>query len=118
MHIESYLRNFLNKKIKDCEVGIRSTKELLRVLEQTNIDEATYIVHFKSLWEDDGEESTRTEYRGTLKDAMERAETEFKSTNRRSDVQADCSVNICLGDNQYQIPKAYWEKFRKRYGEV
>ena len=40
MHLESYLRKFLNEKIKECEVEIRLTEESLRILEQTNIGEA------------------------------------------------------------------------------
>lgn len=117
MHLKTYLRKTLNEKIEGYKSGIDLTEESLRVLEQTNTGKANYVVHLRSLWANEGESSTTTEHRGTLKDAIERAEADFKSTNNRSDVQADCSVAICLGDGRYSIPQDYWQKFQEMYRE-
>ncbi len=93
------------------------TEESLRVLEQTNTSKADYVVHLKSLWTNEGESSTTTKHRGTLKNAIERAELEFKSANNRRYVQADCSVDICFGNDRYSIPQEYWQKFQGRCRE-
>jgi len=117
MHIKPYLRETLNERIEGYKSGIDLIEESLRVLEQTNTGKANYVVNLKSLWVNKGESSTTTEHRGTLKDAIERAETEFKSVNHRGDVQADCSVDICLGDDRYSIPEEYLQKFQARHKE-
>lgn len=114
MSLKLYLRRILNERVEGYKSGIDLTEESLRVLEQTNMGKANYVVHLRSLWANEGESSTTTEHRGTLKDAIERAEAEFKSTNHRGDVQADCSVDICLGNGRYSIPQEYWQKFQKR----
>jgi hypothetical protein len=117
MHLKPYLRKTLNDKIEGYKSRMDLTEESLRVLEKTNTGRANYVVHLEALWANEGESSTTTEHSGTLKDAIERAEAEFKSTNHRSDVQADCSVAICLGDDRYSIPQEYWQKFQARYRE-
>ncbi len=113
MHLKPYLRKSLNDRISGYKVRIELTEESLRVLEGTNTGRACYTVYLRSLWENEGEKSTTTEYTGTLKNAIEKAEAEFEAINHRHDGQTDCSVEIRLGEDSYSIPEEYWQKFQE-----
>ena len=115
MHLKPFLRKTLNERSGVYKSKIELTEESLRVLEQTGTSKANYIVYLES-WTYEGE-STITEHKGTLKDAIKRAEAEFKTTNNRSDIQANYSVDILLGDGRYLIPKSYWQKFQRNSPE-
>ena len=104
MTFKQSLTKFLNKQILEF-------RESLEILEKTDYRNANYIVSLRSLWANEGEKSTKTKHLGTLKDAIEKAEKEFKVANMRNDVQADYLVSIRLGKSTYSVPEKYWEKF-------
>lgn len=62
MRLRPYLRKTLDEKLEGSKSGTDSTEESLRVLERTDTDKANYVVHLRSLWEDEGERSTTTEH--------------------------------------------------------
>tara|TARA_B100001971_G_C17915015_1_gene394814 strand:+ start:206 stop:550 length:345 start_codon:yes stop_codon:yes gene_type:complete len=112
MDLKPYLKEALNEKIEKHRSWIDLTEESLRVLEQINTDRADYVVYIRSTWEREGEQSTTTVHQGTLKEAIEEAESEFKFRNDRSDIQAVYSVDIYLGDSKVSVPNEYWSQFR------
>jgi hypothetical protein len=97
---------------------VEKATESLTVLEKINMKKATYLVNIQSSWEDEGEKSTSTEYIGTLKQTIEKAEKEFKTTNNRDDIQATYLVYIKLGSTGYPVPFQYWEKLRENWQEL
>ncbi len=113
MSLKSYLQSGLEDRIIGLKESVTQTEEALRILEERGTRGATYTIYIRSLWENYGEKSTTMEHKGTLKDAIERAEREFKTTNRRSDVQASIQVEIHLGNVRYPVPDRYWVIYRK-----
>lgn len=121
MSLKSYLRQEVQSRIGGCEEAIRlaqnslvSAQDSLDVLERTRTSRARYLVRLDSCWADHGEECTSTEHRGTLRDAIAKAEAEFKAANNRTDLQAGYSVEICLGEERYAVPEEYWDHLRER----
>ena len=115
MRLKSYLRKTLADLAQQLRDQAALTDQSTEVLEKTNTGRALYEIHLASMWANEGEESTTTKYKGSLKQAIEQAEAEFKKRNSRGDVQARCSVTIQLGEGAYPIPKEYWEQFREGY---
>lgn len=111
-----YLKQKLKKNIRDEMSGLLVLVDLLDLsldtLKRVNTSNANYVVALNSLWAREGEKSTKTEHEGSLQEAIEKAEAEFKTTNKRSDVQADYDVRIVLGELKYQVPKEYWVGFK------
>jgi hypothetical protein len=115
MRLRHYLKKTLSEQIERHKEGINLTEGSLKVLEQTNVGRADYVVRLRSLWEKEGEMTVTTGHHGTLKDAIEKAEENFKSVNHRGDVQASYTVRILLGDASYHIPEEYWREFREKH---
>ena len=113
--LKEYLRETLNEMILHMEDGITKTREKLRTLEATNMERADYLVKLHSLSEDKGEDSITIRHRGTLKDAIERAEKEFKSKNGSGDVEATYFVEIFIGKEGHIIPEEYLFQFMERH---
>lgn len=114
MSLKQHLRRDLNQLIEEHKSGIESAEDSLKALEQTDTDRANYRVYLRSLWEKEGGESTTTQHHGRLRDAIKKAEEEFRGRNKRNDVQADYSVEISLGNRRYQVPVKYWAEFKER----
>jgi len=79
------------------------------------IDNANYAVHFNSLWTDHGGKNTTTNYKGSLREAIKKAENDFRRENGSDDTkQTRVYVDIKLEDLEYEVPKKYWSKYRSR----
>jgi hypothetical protein len=112
----SLLKETIAASISAHKKDVKSGKASLEMLEEgVDFDNARYVVNLISLWRDEGERSTVTKHKGTLKGAIEKAEEKFKKVNGRSDVQADVHVHVFVGERAYGVPKNYWKKFRERY---
>ncbi len=97
--------------IKEFTKHIAQVQESLNIVRKTRMEEADYRVEICSSLKAEGEENTITEHHGTLKDAIQKAEEEFKETNNRDDIHGDYFPRIVLGKESYPIPKMFWEQY-------
>ena len=111
MRLKQYLQKSLSDSLKLLETCVAQTKEAQKVLEQLNMQNATYVVHLHSYWVHEGEIPTVTEHTGSLEHAVQKAEQEFKSVNKRSKVQASYMVEVKLGDRGFGVPEPYWKQY-------
>jgi len=112
MHLKSYIRKQLNDSLTGLKEQTRNIRKSAGILDKTNLEKANYAIHLHSLWE--GEKSTTTKHDGSLDEAVKKAEKEFKTANKRQDVQASWTVEIMLGEVGCMIPKEYWAKYREK----
>ena len=103
--LKEYMRKTLNEMISHMEGGIIKTRDTLKTLEAMDMDRAEFIVNLHSLSEDEGEKAVTKQYTGTLKNAIEMAEKEFK---------AKYNVEIFIGERGYIIPEEYLFQFIER----
>lgn len=112
----SLLKGTIAASISGHRKDVKSGKASLKMLKKgVDFDDARYVVNLISLWRDEGERSTATKHKGTLKGAIEKAERKFKKINGRSDVQADVHVHVFVGERAYGVPENYWKGFREKY---
>ena len=100
--------------IKELSEDIVRTRKMLRILKKIDINNADYEVVIHSSWYHDGEKDTVTRHHGTLKEAIEKAEEEFKKVNNRGDVQGQYHPCLVLGGKPYFILETFWEKYTQR----
>jgi predicted HNH restriction endonuclease len=113
MTLKKYLDRVIRAKIAELTEEKKLKIASLENLSDVDTKKADYMVHIVSLWAKEGEESTITKYTGTLRQAIQNAEDEFRATNRRKDIQADYRVAICIGIESYNIPEEYWKDFKQ-----
>jgi hypothetical protein len=115
-NLERYLKTEISKEVRGLRRGIENAEEALRVLGRGGISkQADFEINIRSYWISEGEKSVTLEYRGSLKEAIRKAEKEFKVVNQRKTIEANYDVFIILGKRgacRYEIPQKYWEKFR------
>ena len=111
--LKEYLRKTLNEMISHMEGGIIKTRDTLKTLEAMDMDRAEFIVNLHSLSEDQGEKSVTRQYTGTLKNAIEMAEKEFKAKYGEG-IKAKYNVEIFIGERGYIIPEEYLFQFIER----
>jgi hypothetical protein len=100
--------------IKELSEDIVRIRKMLRVLKKIDINHADYEVTIHSSWYHEGEKDTITRHHGTLKEAIEKAEEEFKKVNNRRDVQGDYHPRLVLGGKHYFILEMFWKKYAQR----
>lgn len=115
MRLKNELRKQLEGNLESYKKQIEDTTNALQVLETTNLRKAIYKVSINSCWADYNEKSTVTTHAGSLEDAILKAESEFKDTNQRSDVQAGYSVQIVLGPHECPLPESYWKQYTQNW---
>jgi len=113
------LTEYLTSIINEREDNVRELANMLEdsrnKLENMDLDNANYAVHFNSLWTDHGGKNTTTNYKGSLREAIKKAENDFRRENGSDDTkQTRVYVDIKLEDLEYEVPKKYWSKYRSR----
>ena len=78
MDLKSLLISNAKENIESLRKAITENEKLLLSLEQIDVNNAEYRVHLHDLWENEGGKSTTTTTKGTLKEAIKRAEQRFK----------------------------------------
>jgi hypothetical protein len=114
MELKDYLQNEIGNSLKNSETLIKQDKKALKILESLDIDNADYVIGILSCWSGDGEKNTLTNYKGSLKEAIQLAERQFKKVNKRSDIQGYFSVQMRLGEREYFLPEEYWKGYRSK----
>ncbi|MDD5191911.1 MAG: hypothetical protein PHH54_04400 [Candidatus Nanoarchaeia archaeon] len=109
--LKKHFREELDQGVIDLKRSLVIAKNSLISLNNFNFRNAEYKVYLKSCWEDSGEKSIKTTYKGTLEDAIRIAEKRFMKKNHRSDVQADYSVDVKIGEIELSVPDQYWKKY-------
>jgi hypothetical protein len=122
MKLKTYLKRDLNGDVEHYKKRAEETREMLKVLERTDLDHATYSVDIISRWTDavsapcEGEKDVRNmKHKGTLKDAVKKAEKKFMEINDRSDIQADYDVELMLNRERIEIPEKYYKAYKHVY---
>jgi tRNA(Leu) C34 or U34 (ribose-2'-O)-methylase TrmL len=105
------LKDYIIKEFSEYVVRI---KKSLRILKKIDTNNADYEVTINSSWHHEGEKDTATKHHGTLKEAIEKAEEEFKKVNSREDVQGDYHPHLVFGEESYSIPEMFWKKYIQR----
>lgn len=72
-----------------------------------------YLVRIGSCWSDYGEKAVEVTA-ATLPEAMKNAQSEFMTTNSRSDVQGNYFVYACTGGLQVALPEKFWKKYKNK----
>ena len=113
------LRRFLfaemKARIDQLQEQLRVVNEAAAQIEQFDPKKGEFTVQLFSLWENEGEESTKTKHIGKLSDAISIAEKEFMAKNKRGDVQADYAVTVRIGELDIPVPKEYWQEFMRHH---
>ena len=109
MNLKSYLINKINKNISELETDLKENKKSSRLLGKVNLEDTKYSIILLSSWK--GEKPVEIFYKGTLKDAIKKAEEKFKKRNNRGDIQADYFAGIQLGNKTYKLPEKYWRRY-------
>ncbi len=115
MKLKTYLEKLVNDSLKKNRELVVQQEEILKILQKINTGKANYVICLDSLWENEGEESTITNYNGSLEKAIRKAEEEFKNKNKRIDTQARYAVYIKLGNLQYSVPEKFWEEYKEKH---
>lgn len=115
MRLKSDLRKRIEQDIRSHNISIERLRKTLDILEATNIQEATYIVHLNSCWGWDNQKSTITAYTGLLEDAIKKAESEFRDVNHGDNIKARYTVKIMLGERELYLQEKDWEQYTERY---
>ena len=110
MSLKQSLRRSIIGEISRLEKGLIEAREDLEVLKSLNTKKALYIIELDSMWEKEGEQSIDFEHFGELSDSIKKAEGRFKSVNKRQDIQANYTVQVRIGERNYDVPKKYWRK--------
>lgn len=83
-------RLYLNKKLQESDLQFK--------------------VVLKSHWQ--GEKNVKHTNQGTLKATIEQAVKKFLELNKRSNVDAGCSVYLVLPNgSEIELPEFYWEEY-------
>lgn len=111
--LKDYLGASIHDSIETLEYDIFNRREALKKLFDLDLTSSgTYIVNLESLWKNEGENSTKTVFKGSLEMAIQTAEQDFLRENKRGDVQANYEVLLQITKNFSQvIPKPYWESY-------
>jgi hypothetical protein len=118
MDMKEYLDQKIRDEIKKSKIETEQKNNSLKVLNQTDLANASYVVKIVSAWTGDstykGEKNTNFGEKGNIAEVIKKAEKEFMKINNRSDVEGSYKVGIRLGDITYYLPPSYWEKYTKR----
>ena len=104
-------------KIREAEADIIYNKDVLNLIEETDLNNATYNVFLRSHWKEEDETDVELTYTGSLKDAVMTAKEQFRKNNKSCDIQAiqaDYIVHIVLGYMSYLIPEKNFETYKDR----
>lgn len=112
MKLKSYLKKRICAETNTLRKLINQHQTDLELLDKINPRDFIYRIYLHSCWANEGEKSTTSQYKGTLNEAIKRAEEEFKLVNHRSDVQANYAVSVVLGKEEYALPESFWRKYR------
>ena len=113
MQLRSHLREILANSLAELDTQTAQTQMALRLLETAKPRRMTYSISIKSLWE--GEKQISITCAGSLRQAIESAESQFMRVNRREDVQADYSVEVVLGEITCPIPEELFRRYKKKH---
>ena len=115
MSLKKDLKNNLEHLLQETHSKEREIEEDLDSLKSFNPENAKYRIFLRSLWANYGEQSTTTEHKGNITDALAKAASDFKKVNKRGDVQAYWEVFVELGKREHRIPEKYFEKYKPQY---
>jgi len=113
MQLRSHLREILANSLAELDTQTAQTQMALRLLETAKPGRMTYSISIKSFWE--GEQQVSITYSGSLRRAIESAESQFMRVNRRGDVQAAYSVGVVLGEITCPIPEELFRRYKKKH---
>ena len=108
---KTLLGDGLRERISTAEVELQKLKEALRLLDENGMDNAVFVVHIFSSWD---EPDVRVAEQLPLQKVIQKAEAEFMATNKRSDVQGRYFVYIVLGEIEIMVPDKLWRKFTQK----
>jgi hypothetical protein len=110
-------KDFESGKVEVDKVIARNAKidAAIAGLDSFNPEDANYKVDLHSCWHSEGEKNTTTNYKGSLCNAIKKAEEHFKKVNRRGDVQARYYVEVIIDGIGIEIPKKYWSRYEERH---
>jgi len=114
MELKKYLKKQLTDSMQKMEQRIEETKEAIQEIKSLRLQKATYLVTLSSHWASEGEQPTITTVQGSLETAIQRAEQEFKTLNKRTDVQASYHVSVQVGPFTLSVPEEYWKPYASK----
>jgi len=115
MDLKEYVEKHLKDRAETLKTLTAQTRKASRLFEKADTQNSRYLVNLISLWADSGEKHTKTEYTGSLRDAIKKAEADFKRINDRTDVQAEYHVDVLIGGVSVVVPGEYWIKYKSRH---
>lgn len=114
MNLREYVTGMIVERIEAWKNSIALKEATLEQLPSVDLDDATYQISLRSLWEDYGEQHVKVIHTGSLQNGVEAAEARFKEINKRSDVQADYLAHLMVGNDMCYIPQKYYKTERMR----
>ncbi len=113
MHLKSYLRNSLKEIIQGYEEEIDRVESGLQALSRVRMGNARYVVKLNPTNDPHEERSVEIEHKGTIGDAVKKAENTYKRDNSTGNIgdNVKYEVQIVLGRDTYPIPEEYWTQY-------
>jgi hypothetical protein len=93
---------------------IDALNEASQILPNIDLNNASYKVNLRSLFEPQKEKSITTLHIGSLEKAIKIAESDFRTTNNRLTIQAVYTVELQVGRIPFQIPQNFWQQYISR----
>lgn len=121
MDMYTFLCDMLEKRAKQFEKGMRDTRSSLRHLKmRKDTDRVRFYVRLYDGWPDEKEVEIRS--RRSLEQAIKDATARYRKINKRSDVQARCSVAAAVpapgGSARVELPKSMWGAYFEQYSQA
>jgi len=121
MKLEIFLRKNIQRELAELQKSIKAVERSLDDLDHLNLSdencEAEYVVCMGPMYCKNLFTSVEIKHCGTLRDVIEKAESNYKVANiiplTHFTKGVSCSVDILLGDEKYEIPEEYWKQYRK-----
>lgn len=111
--LEEYLGEKLQGILDIAKIQLKTARKGLAQVNKSGVSHLNYVVTITP--QTDFDEKTRTNYRGTLANAIIAAEEDYMKQNARTVVQGTYEIRANFNGTLIEIPQDFWEELIKSY---